>query len=235
MLEGLDKPSVALIMHWLPLSTRMLLLHTSSELASLAAPAPESATYWRAHQEDPAQAAAASGQLSTAAWAIHAAVSVVVTGDSVYHSRPAAGERLVVQSHSSARATTILFRAYLTVQLAISVHLQALSNLRSGGGARPGKGGELHIPMEATAWQLQLPWTESLLFAVHGTVRLTWLACMGDVSFWQEAICIQQLCSERACCLLLPLRAYLLLLDAVAILARVGAFRPHNALAALLK
>ena len=222
MLEGLDRSTISLLMHWLPLSARMLLLRTSSDLARIAAPAPDAEASWDPRQAAYLQTAATSGQLLTAARAVNAAVSVVVTGDNSQCSRPLAAETGAAQPRNATKATTILFRSYLTVQMAIAVHRQALSNLEGDAGDRPKYGDEHHLPMEeATAWHLQLKWADSALFAVHATIRLTWLACMGDISFWQEAICIQQLCSERACCMLLPIRAYLLLLDVVAVLARV--------------
>lgn len=226
MLEGLNSTTMAMIMQWLPPSARLLLLHTASDLACLAAQKQHSA------EDASLQALLASSRLAEAseqvpsvAQALHAAVAMVNKGEhrcklTLLRLETSAAFLPRSGAQLSSKAEAVLRRAYLTMQLAISVHLQALKNIKPGAAKYRD---EIRIQVEPQdRFHLRLGWLSSALFGAHTALRLSWLSAMGDVSFWQEAICIQQLCLERAFCLVLPLKAYLLVLNLVAMLARVS-------------
>lgn len=198
----------------------MQLLHTSSTIAGMAASSQSSHSLKAASE---VKIAAASECLSDIGPALHAAAAFIADGDIQSHGHQQLSCLPNVEGALADRSAALLHRAYLTAQMAFRVQGEALQLLHSTSALRCGREQRVHLGQSIlpACWRSLTGW----LFGAHAAIRLTWLAAMGDASFWQEGICIQQLCTGRTCCLLLPLKAFLLFLDVVAILSRVSP--PH--------
>ena len=129
---------------------------------------------------------------------------------------------------------TLLMRVYLAAGMALTVCHQAgqrIQGLPAGSGGLPGDTAlPIHLPAVHPPTHPQLSvqdmgFLASIACMFRSTVRLSWIAVMGDVAFWQEAAYIMSSQGSTACwnkMLRAPLFAALLLLQLVAAVSKVG-------------
>ncbi len=127
----------------------------------------------------------------------------------------------------------LLMRAYLAASMAVTVCDQAcqrICSLAAGSGSLSGDTALLiDVPDVQPATHSELPLAamgllSSMVCVAHAAVRLSWIAVMGDVAFWQEAAYIMSRPGHTTSwnkLLRAPMFAMLSLLQLIAALSRV--------------
>ncbi len=127
----------------------------------------------------------------------------------------------------------LLMRAYLAAGMAVTVCDQAchsICSLAAGSGSLSGDTALLiDVPDVQPSTQSELPLAamgllSSMVCVAHAAVRLSWIAVMGDVAFWQEAAYIMSRPGHTTWwnkLLRAPMFAMLSLLQLIAALSRV--------------
>ena len=130
----------------------------------------------------------------------------------------------------------LLMRSYLAADMAIIVCDQASRRIHTLAADNGSVSGEIALPVNLSGAHDQLPEHPQLappamglllmlVFASHVTLRLLWVAVMGDVAFWQEAAHIMSSQEYAACkrtLLRAPMFAAFCLLQLVASISRVS-------------
>jgi len=132
----------------------------------------------------------------------------------------------------------LLMRAYLAAGMAVTVCDQAcqrICSLAAGSGSLSGDTALLiDVPHVQPATHSELPLVamgllSSMVCVAHAAVRLSWIAVMGDVAFWQEAAYIMSRPGHTTSwdkLLRAPMFAMLSVLQLIAALSRVRSCAP---------